>query len=189
MRVGTEVDSKILEENWVDIPGYNGLYQISNYGRVKSVGRAVRNSPDGAKRWIPTRLMSPWDNGNGYLVVGLNKGGGKRKNHYVHRLVADAFLKKEGDVVNHIDYDKKNNCVLNLEWCTQQQNVNHSREHRKGERKKSKPTNTGEKYICAYSRRGRMCYRLNIRRLGVCKQYQTLYEAVNERDKIILGNG
>ena len=98
-------------ETWRKIIGYEN-YWISNQGRVKR----------------DDFILKPWDNGQGYLVICLNKDG-KRKNFYIHRLVAEYFCThpKGFDVVNHKDINKKNNNFENLEWCTTQYNVNYSK--------------------------------------------------------------
>lgn len=106
-----------MVELWKSISGYEGLYEVSNLGRVKSIPRK------NAKGGILHPSTSIW----GYYLCGLWKNG-KCKTFSVHRLVAEAFIPKiEGkDVINHIDCDKKNNCADNLEWTTQKENVRHS---------------------------------------------------------------
>lgn len=103
-------------EEWKDIKSYEGLYMISSFGRVKVV----------KPRYKGKVLLSP-NKKSKYLFVTLYKDK-KGKNHTIHRLVAEAFLNKsnEADVVNHIDGDKKNNNVNNLEWITQKENVRHA---------------------------------------------------------------
>lgn len=164
-------------EVWKNIAGYEGLYMVSNLGRVKSL--EFRN---GACVKSRERIMTPTDNGNGYKIVGLRRGNHKA-NHYVHRLVAEAFIPnpKAMNVVNHIDFDKGNNKADNLEWCSQTDNVMHSLVHMVGIRKPRR-TNTGENYIT--KRRGR--YRVIIDK----KEYptsKTIEEAVALRDAILEG--
>ena len=119
------------EEVWKEVPGYDGKYFVSNHGRIKSMWRLKNLYSDGHVRKnvrvYKERLMTPTDNGNGYLIVSL-KSDGKRLNRYIHRLVAELFVENPYNmpVVNHIDFNKKNNNVDNLEWCTQQQNIIHS---------------------------------------------------------------
>ena len=98
-------------EIWADIAGYEGLYQISTYGNVRSLRM--------------NKVMSSHDNGHGYEYITLRKGN--PKNYYVHRLVAEAFLPKlnENLVVNHKDHNRKNNTVENLEWVTPRENNLH----------------------------------------------------------------
>lgn len=96
-------------EIWKDIEGYEGIYQISNKGSVKSIPRK------GAKGG----LIKPTADKDGYLCIGLNKNA-RRKTFKVHRLVAAAFIPNTENLpeVNHKDENKLNNCVDNLEWCT-----------------------------------------------------------------------
>ena len=105
-------------EIWKDIEGYEGLYQVSNLGRVKSLNY---------HREHREKIMKPKLRNNGYLEVGLRK---EKKSKYilVHRLVALAFVDgyEEGLVVNHIDENKQNNVWTNLEWVTSQYNVQYS---------------------------------------------------------------
>lgn len=101
-----------MEEIWKDIKGYEGLYKISNFGNVKSLN-IKRN-----KKLSMNRC--------GYLFVNLSKND-VRKNFLVHRLVAAAFIENPENLpcVNHIDEDKTNNCVNNLEWCSYEYNNNY----------------------------------------------------------------
>jgi hypothetical protein len=130
-------------------------------------------------------MLNPWDNGNGYLVVSLSNRQ-KRKNYYVHRLVAEAFLyhPKNENYINHKDYNKRNNHVDNLEWCTQKHNVDHSREHMRKPRSKCKPSNTGEKYISLKTYRGKARYRVQIKRMGCEKTFQRLGDAIRYRNEV-----
>ena len=103
-------------EIWRDIKDYEGLYQISNLGNVKSLYRKCSKN---GNRSIGT------DN-KGYKRLYLNKNG-KRKSHRVHRLVASAFIPNDKNFpqVNHKDENKENNRVDNLEWCTNEYNNNY----------------------------------------------------------------
>ena len=99
---------------WKEIQGYNGRYFISSNGQIKNKYG---------------KILKPWIR-NGYYTIGLmiNK---KRTNYYVHRLVAEYFLSnpdKQRNFVNHLDGDKLNNNVSNLEWCTRQENAQHAYE-------------------------------------------------------------
>lgn len=101
------------DEIWKEIKGYEGLYAISDRGRVKSLKSG--------------RVLKPGINSNGYELVVLCKNG-KQKNYTVHRLVAEAFIPNTDNLlqVNHIDECKTNNDVSNLEWVTASQNMKHS---------------------------------------------------------------
>jgi predicted XRE-type DNA-binding protein len=110
-----------MEEIWVDVIGYEGLYQVSNFGRVKSLDRIINSRKRKGKI-----LSNNKTNGNGYIICTLCKND-TQINHYVHRLVASAFCKKECDtfIVNHIDSNIKNNRSDNLEWISAFENVHH----------------------------------------------------------------
>lgn len=174
--------SIIQSEIWKDIKDYEGLYQISNIGRVKSLTHEIRHRYPNCMRVITEKILAPTDNGNGYKLVGLYNGV-KRKNFYIHRLVATAFISNphNENYVNHIDFNKENNKFSNLEWCSQKENVSFSRLHM------CKPKNvvkskTNEKYV--YFRNNR--FRVAIP--NVCdKTYSTIDEAICVRDSILLG--
>lgn len=166
-----------MEEIWEPIEGYEGLYEVSNLGRVRSL--EFRNGSGTHKR---VRYLNSTDNGHGYKIIGL-KVNGKRKNHYVHRLVAMAFIPNPDNlpVIDHIDHDRANNSATNLRWMTQGDNVRYSRSLMCKPRQKPM-TNTGERYISRQKRDGR--YRLTVGRkqIGV---YDTINEAVEVRDEIL----
>lgn len=105
-------------EIWKDIAGYEGLYQVSNYGNVRSLSWS--------RRGIVRNLYLKKQN-RGYCHVELAKDG-IRKAFTVHRLVAEAFIPNPNNypTVNHKDEDKTNNAVTNLEWCTHSQNMGHT---------------------------------------------------------------
>lgn len=112
-------------EIWKDIENYEGLYQVSNLGRVRSLERDVYYS-NGAIHHLKEKILVKRIEKNGYQIVSLYKNG-KRKDMTIHRLVALAFISNPEDKpqVNHIDEVKTNNVVENLEWCSAQENVNH----------------------------------------------------------------
>lgn len=177
-----------MAEKWADIPGYDGLYQVSNMGCVRSLDRAVmqNNCHGGVSiRRDRGKILTPTDNGKGYLVVGL-RSGGKRKNHYVHRLVAEAFCEKKPGcfVVNHIDYNRKNNMAENLEFLSQAENVRYSSGRMKKPKSRCKKTSTGEKYITKYFSHGNLRYRLSIRGV-ICREFLTFEEALKYRNEVI----
>lgn len=127
-----------MDEVWKDITGYEGLYQISNYGRVKSLERKVRHNY-GKFRTVPEKILKPSPDGDGYLYVSLSKEG-KKKNPKIHKLVALHFLSNPDNLpqVNHIDENKDNNVVTNLEWCTSLHNLQHSNVISKGNTARAK---------------------------------------------------
>lgn len=101
-------------EVWKDIPSYEGLYQASNLGRIKSF---ARNSTRGG-------VLKQVDRGVGYYKVTLCKGG-KTKQFNVHSIIAAVFLPNPNNYkyVDHIDENRKNNRIDNLQWCTAKQNL------------------------------------------------------------------
>jgi hypothetical protein len=124
-------------EHWKDIKGYEGLYQVSNYGRVKALPKKRIN---GTGFYIQKeRIMSQQLKTKRYYGVNLTKDG-IHKNFLVHRLVADAFIKNPNNYeeVNHIDCNKLNNKVENLEWCTREMNLKHALENELLLKKKGK---------------------------------------------------
>jgi len=110
-------------EIWKDVAGYEGLYQVSSWGNIKSLDRKVVRFDGKIKTFKKVERSLGLKS---YKTVGLSKEG-KRKTHKVHRLVAIAFLKnKNGNIVNHIDFNPSNNRADNLEWCTGNENTDHS---------------------------------------------------------------
>jgi hypothetical protein len=118
-------------EEWRDIVGYEGLYQISNLGRVKALEREVKNSGALGQQKTITKhelIKKQSFNHQGYCQVSLMKDG-KRKTCRVHRIVAEHFIvptSAAAGEVNHIDGNKANNRVSNLEWVTPSENVQHA---------------------------------------------------------------
>lgn len=111
-----------MKEEWRAVPGYEGLYEVSNMGRVRSLDREVRR-PQGSYMQKGC-VLKPGIASNGYYTVSLRKGkGGETKT--VHRLVATVFIPNPNNLpcVNHKDEDRLNNSVCNLEWCTQKYNT------------------------------------------------------------------
>ena len=112
-------------EEWRTIEGYEGLYEVSNLGRVRSVDRYVIDSL-GHRRFYKGKVLFPVKNNLGYLLVSICCNG-KHKMFLVHRLVAQAFLLNPENLteVNHKDEDKTNNNVENMEWCNRSYNINY----------------------------------------------------------------
>lgn len=132
-----------MQEEWKDIKGYEGLYQISNLGNVRSLDRIVKDSNRERYQRIKGHYMKPTDNGNGYKIISLLKNY-KRKNHYIHRLVAQHFIDNPNNYreVNHIDCNKSNNKITNLEWCNSSQNKIHYLNTELGKEKNKKASET-----------------------------------------------
>ena len=113
-------------EIWKDIKGYEGYYQVSNYGNVKSLDRTVFYKNRRVVKY-KGKLLKTICNKYGYLYLRISKNN-FIKHKYVSRLVAEAFIKKpfNKNTVNHIDGNKTNNHASNLEWCTQKENIQHA---------------------------------------------------------------
>lgn len=115
-----------MKELWKDIKGYEGLYMVSNKGRVKSLARKVKGGNN--IRTVEERILTPNKTTHGYVQVTLCKNN-KQKHINIHRLVALHFIPNDDPLnkteVNHKDEDKTNNCVTNLEWCTPKYNINY----------------------------------------------------------------
>jgi hypothetical protein len=114
-----------MNEIWKDVSGYEGLYQVSNLGNVKSLDR-MEKLKNGAIRKRQGRYLSLKVDKYGYLIAVLTKNA-RHKDFKVHRLVAAAFIGNPNDYdqVNHKDENKKNNVVTNLEWCNAKYNTNY----------------------------------------------------------------
>jgi ABC-type Na+ transport system ATPase subunit NatA len=160
------------DEIWKDIIDFEGLYKISNYGNIKSCSRYV-NIKSG-KRVVNEKLLSLAKDRDGYLMAILCKNA-TRKTVKVHRLVANAFIEKiDGKFfVNHIDSNKSNNNLNNLEWVSNLENICHSRLKMK----------TTSKYIGVYFYKRDNVFRATARlnskiiSLGSFKTEEEAYEA------------
>ena len=158
-----------MQEIWKDISGFEGFYEISSYGRVRSVksGRILSTSKCGGCR--------------GYLSVCLSKNG-KRYGKLVHRLVAEAFIPEvEGlSEVNHKDEDKTNNRVENLEWCDHKYNMNYGTRNIR-----SKDTHIKNGYWTGfskeeYNRKYRECHKEELREYH--KEYNREYREFHKEE-------
>jgi hypothetical protein len=112
-------------EIWISVVGYEGMYEVSSHGRVKSLPRMARLNY--RPRKLKERILRPGLSGNGYETVVLYKPG-HRQSHCIHRLVAEAFIPNPMRYaeVNHKDGEKLNCNVTNLEWCTSSYNTKHA---------------------------------------------------------------
>lgn len=132
-------------EIWKDVAGYEGQYQVSNFGRVKSLARTARGCND-SRRSIKERILRPKLSTHKYHFVRLGADGSNGK---IHRLVATAFIPNpEGKrCVNHINGIKTDNRVDNLEWCTHTENNRHAFDTE---------LNTHVRPVCQYSKTGEL---------------------------------
>lgn len=115
-------------ETWKPVIGYEGIYEISNTGLVKSLSRNKHCGHEMSKPQITKeRILTIRTDRLGYTRVKLSKNG-VSKLLYLHRLIAKAFIEnpKSSKEVNHIDGDKSNNEISNLEWCTRSENLKHA---------------------------------------------------------------
>ena len=130
-----------MEEIWCPIKGYEGLYEVSDKGRVRSL------------KFGKERILKPGKHPNGYFKVELCKNR-ERKQCFVHRLVSQTFIPNPDNLpeVNHKDEDKTNNSVINLEWCDRKYNCNYGT---RNERVSEKNTNGKlSKPILQYTKSG-----------------------------------
>ena len=173
-------------EVWKDVVGYEGLYQVSNYGNVKRI-RFVNNKCSKPKELVIKKHIA-W---NGRIQVDLSKEG-KHKRTTVHRLVANAFIPNPNNLpqINHIDGNPQNNMVENLEWCDGAYNMKHAYQNnlmpntKAYNEKNKKPIvrSDGKLYECAYSAAKDMGVSVfSIRdvlkgRTHACKGYSFVYQ-------------
>lgn len=119
-------------EEWKDVLGFEGLYLVSNTGKVKSLSRKSSNSGSySGFVMVREKELKQTTNRLGYKTITLFKDG-SRHFKIVHRIVAEAFIENPNNYqeVNHKDLDKSNNNVSNLEWCNRSMNINHMYENK-----------------------------------------------------------
>ena len=136
-----------MKEIWKDIQGYEGKYQVSNLGNVKSFWKD-RNG----------KIMKSSANKRGYYQVYLYSDSKPRKRYFLHRLVSQAFIENPDNLpfVNHIDEDKSNNYVENLEWCTAEYNNNYgAHNERILKTKKLRNCETAPKEVLQFTKDGK----------------------------------
>lgn len=143
-----------MDEIWKDIPGYEGLYQASNLGRIKSLDRVIMRKNGFPQTW-KGRILKPKHYPNGYLFVNLHTSQ-KAFDFLVHRAVAITFIPNPNKYpnINHKDENKENNSINNLEWCTQKYNLNYG--NCKEKQKESKIQRGYIKTIYQYSLDGNL---------------------------------
>lgn len=118
------------KETWKDIPGYVGLYQISDLGRIRSLGREC-NAKNGSRQRKRSRILTQEVSIHGYCRVRLYNIEGVSRHHAVHRLVLSAFKGVSDLEVNHINEIKTDNRLSNLEYCTSSYNCNYGSRNKK----------------------------------------------------------
>lgn len=114
-----------MKEIWQDIPGYEGIYQASTFGRIKSLNR-YRKGKRGSQTFVKGRIMRMTKSKSGYQQVGLSKNL-EYKYYFVHRLVAITFIDNPTNAkcVDHINGKRDDNRLENLRWCTIKENLNY----------------------------------------------------------------
>ena len=115
-------------EKFKPVKGYAGIYEISNMGRVKSLSREIERK-DGNTRTTKEKIIVPFNTKCGYHQIVLTNKDGVKKKHYIHRLVANAFIENPNKlpIINHKDENKLNNRVDNLEWCSTYYNTRYGK--------------------------------------------------------------
>lgn len=121
----------LTEEQWRNVRNFEGLYEVSNMGRLRRVAGYVKNGKT-TKKYVECHIKIPYVNNkrNGYIYYMLYKNN-KLYTRQIHRLVAEAFIPNPNNLpqVNHIDGNKDNNTVNNLEWCSDIENKRHAWKH------------------------------------------------------------
>lgn len=138
------------EEIWKDIQGYEGEYQVSTFGNVRSLDR-ISEYVDGRVYTYDGKLLKKrYSSKLGYEIVTISKNS-KIKHLYVHRLVAEAFIDNPMNYkfINHKDENKRNNHISNLEWCTPKYNMVYSDIFKKSRKKVIQYTRNND-YICTF---------------------------------------
>jgi hypothetical protein len=119
----------MAHEEWRDVVGYEGYYQVSNLGRVRSLDR-ILVSRDGRRKRYKGKVLKPRLSNRGYVEVSLPRKSGGNSRHRVHRLVAEAFLEPDPTrpQVDHINAIRTDNRVENLRWTTPSENLQYARD-------------------------------------------------------------
>lgn len=172
-------------EIWKDIKGYEGYYQVSNMGRIKSLPRKIYNSGIlGKNKFYITKekILKGRLDKKGYLRVVLCKNN-KKKDYLIHRLTIEAFKKNVDNkpCINHIDGNKTNNKLDNLEWCTYSENLTHA--YKMNLKKRIRNIET---YCIRLTKYNTFRVVIEGKEYGYFKTYK---EAKQKRDKILLEKG
>lgn len=117
-----------MKEIWKDVSGYEGIYQISNFGNIKRLSYSIIRSNGNKQSW-KEKILNPTKDASGYYGIrSCTKTTGKSETLRIHRLVAEAFIPNPNNLpcVNHKDGNKLNNKVDNLEYCTYSHNIKHA---------------------------------------------------------------
>ena len=148
-----------MKEEWRDIQGYEGFYQVSSFGNVRSLDRTIIRS-NLKPQFIKGRTLNQLNYKNGYVKVELSHGG-FCKRYFIHRLVAQAFIPNPDNLpeVNHKDENPSNNCVDNLEWCTHLYNSNYG--DRVNKIKTTMKLNGRAKSVLMYDKNGKLIKRFD----------------------------
>ena len=162
--------SKKIEE-WRPIEGFNGIYEVSDWGNVRTIEHYAISGKGNTKHFYPSKIKAQQKTKKGYMYVGLMQGH-NAKPVGVHKLVAMAFIENDDPInktqVNHKDENKENNCVWNLEWCSPKYNCNYGTRNEKINKDRLKP-------IEALDKLGNIIYKLKSEKeaelLGYCPSH------------------
>lgn len=115
------------KENWLPVKGYEDFYEVSDLGNIRTIERYITLPTHSYLK--KSKFLTQYEDGRGYLHVKLYNGKGKPKSVTSHRIVASTFIPNLQDKpqINHIDGNKLNNKLENLEWCTHEENMFHVR--------------------------------------------------------------
>ena len=132
-------------EIWKDIEGFEGLYQVSNLGKVKSLSRVLKSG----HKWKEKIVAITYNKYDKYGRVMLSNGG-KTRRFLIHRLVAQAFIPNPDNLplINHKDENPSNNCANNLEWCTQKYNNSYGTHNERMIRTQLNRNDVSKRIIC-----------------------------------------
>lgn len=156
-----------MSEIWKDIDGFSGIYQVSSYGRIKSLRDTIYNHRMKKTMTIHReKILRPYKDTKGYLLVDLRYDG-KRNTKKVHRLVAQAFIPNPDNLlqVNHKDENKQNNNIDNLEWCSNKYNSTYgTAKKRMAEKNKKKviQMDANGNIVCEWDSIGEAAKSLNV---------------------------